>query len=95
MSVDQTTVRRIARLARIAVTDTEVHHLQGELTAILGFVEQLNEVDVKGVIPMTSVTPMAMKKRQDAVTDGGYPERILKNAPSSEDGYFVVPKVVE
>jgi aspartyl-tRNA(Asn)/glutamyl-tRNA(Gln) amidotransferase subunit C len=95
MSVDQTTVRRIARLARIAVTDTEVPHLQGELNAILGFVEQLNEVDVRGVIPMTSVTPMAMKKRQDAVTDGGYPERVLKNAPSSEDGYFVVPKVVE
>ena len=95
MSVDQSTVRRIARLARIAVTDDDVPHLQGELNAILGFVEQLNEVDVAGVEPMTSVTPMAMKKRQDGVTDGGYPERVLSNAPAREDGYFVVPKVVE
>ncbi len=95
MSVDQATVRRIARLARIAVTDDEVPHLQGELNAILGFVEQLNEVDVKGVEPMTSVTPMAMKKRQDVVTDGNDAERVLKNAPVREDGYFVVPKVVE
>jgi aspartyl-tRNA(Asn)/glutamyl-tRNA(Gln) amidotransferase subunit C len=95
MSVDQTTVRRIARLASIAVTDAEVPHLQGELNAILGFVEQLNEVDVAGVEPMTSVTPMLMKKRQDVVTDGDDAERILKNAPASEAGYFVVPKVVE
>jgi aspartyl-tRNA(Asn)/glutamyl-tRNA(Gln) amidotransferase subunit C len=95
MSVDQTTVKRIARLARIAVTDAEVPHLQGELNAILGFVEQLNEVNVEGVEPMTSVTPMAMKKRQDGVTDGNYPERVLANAPLREDGYFVVPKVVE
>jgi aspartyl-tRNA(Asn)/glutamyl-tRNA(Gln) amidotransferase subunit C len=95
MSVDQTTVRRIARLARIAVTEAEVPHLQGELNAILGFVEQLNEVDVAGVAPMTSVTPMAMKKRQDVVTDGNDAERVLKNAPAREDGYFVVPKVVE
>ena len=95
MSVDQTTVRRIARLARIAVTDAEVPHLQGELNAILQFVEQLNEVDVAGVEPMTSVTPMAMKKRQDVVDDGGAPERVLANAPQREDGYFVVPKVVE
>ena len=70
MSVDQATVRRIAHLARIAVTEEEVPHLQGELNAILAFVEQLNEVDVTGVEPMTSVTPMAMKKRQDVVTDG-------------------------
>jgi aspartyl-tRNA(Asn)/glutamyl-tRNA(Gln) amidotransferase subunit C len=95
MSVDQATVRRIARLARIAVTDQEVPHLQGELNAILGFVEQLNEVDVKGIAPMTSVTPMAMKKRQDVVNDGNDAERVLANAPSREDGYFVVPKVVE
>jgi aspartyl-tRNA(Asn)/glutamyl-tRNA(Gln) amidotransferase subunit C len=95
MSVDQTTVRRIARLARIAVSDAEVPHLQGELNAILQFVEQLNEVDVAGVEPMTSVTPMAMKKRQDVVDDGGAPERVLANAPQREDGYFVVPKVVE
>ena len=72
MSVDEKTVRRIAHLARIAVTDAEVPHLQGELNAILSFVEQLNEVDVEGVEPMTSVTPMIMKKRQDGVTDGGY-----------------------
>jgi aspartyl-tRNA(Asn)/glutamyl-tRNA(Gln) amidotransferase subunit C len=95
MSVDQTTVRRIARLARIAVTDSDVPHLQGELNAILGFVEQLNEVNVEGVEPMTSVTPMAMKKRQDVVNDGNDAERVLKNAPAREDGYYVVPKVVE
>ena len=95
MSVDLETVRRIARLARIAVTDDDVPHLQGELNAILSFVEQLNEVDVRGIEPMTSVTPMAMKKRQDGVTDGGYPEKIVANAPASEDGFFLVPKVVE
>jgi aspartyl-tRNA(Asn)/glutamyl-tRNA(Gln) amidotransferase subunit C len=95
MSVDQNTVRRIARLARIAVGEEDVPHLQGELNAILAFVEQLNEVDVSGVEPMTSVTPMAMKKRQDVVTDGGDPAAILANAPASEDGFFLVPKVVE
>jgi aspartyl-tRNA(Asn)/glutamyl-tRNA(Gln) amidotransferase subunit C len=95
MSVDQATVRRIAHLARIAVTDDEVPHLQGELNAILAFVEQLDEVDVAGVEPMTSVTPMAMKKRADVVTDGGYPDKVLANAPVTEDGYFLVPKVVE
>ncbi len=95
MSVDQATVRRIAHLARIAVTDEEVPNLQSELNAILAFVEQLGEVDVTGVEPMTSVTPMAMKKRVDAVTDGGFPEKVTGNAPVSEDGFFVVPKVVE
>ena len=95
MSVDLETVRRIARLARIAVPDDDVPHLQGELNAILSFVEQLNEVDVEGVEPMTSVTPMAMKKRQDGVTDGGYPELIVRNAPATEDSFFLVPKVVE
>ena len=95
MSVDQNTVRRIARLARIAVTDDEVPHLQGELNAILAFVEQLNEVDVEGVEPMTSVTPMVMKKREDRVTDGGYPDQIVRNAPATEDNFFLVPKVVE
>jgi aspartyl-tRNA(Asn)/glutamyl-tRNA(Gln) amidotransferase subunit C len=95
MSVDQNTVRRIARLACIAVTDEDVPHLQGELNAILAFVEQLNEVDVEGVEPMTSVTPMAMKKRRDEVTDGGIPELIVRNAPSTEDNFFLVPKVVE
>jgi aspartyl-tRNA(Asn)/glutamyl-tRNA(Gln) amidotransferase subunit C len=95
MSVDQTTVRRIARLARIAVTDEEVPHLQGELNAILGFVAQLGEVNVDGIEAMTSVTPMIMKKRQDVVNDGNDAERVLKNAPVREDNYFVVPKVVE
>jgi aspartyl-tRNA(Asn)/glutamyl-tRNA(Gln) amidotransferase subunit C len=95
MSVDQETVRRIARLARIAVAEEDVPHLQGELNAILAFVEQLNEVDIEGVEPMTSVTPMAMKKRQDVVTDGGYPDLIVRNAPATEDDFFLVPKVVE
>jgi aspartyl-tRNA(Asn)/glutamyl-tRNA(Gln) amidotransferase subunit C len=95
MSVDLETVRRIARLARIAVTDDDVPHLQGELNAILSFVEQLNEVDVRGIEPMTSVTPMAMKKRQDGVTDGGYPELVVRNAPATDDNFFLVPKVVE
>jgi aspartyl-tRNA(Asn)/glutamyl-tRNA(Gln) amidotransferase subunit C len=95
MSVDAATVRRIAHLARIAVADDEVEHLRGELNAILAFVEQLSEVNVAGVEPMTSVTPMTMKKRPDVVTDGGYPGAILKNAPAREGDYFLVPKVVE
>jgi aspartyl-tRNA(Asn)/glutamyl-tRNA(Gln) amidotransferase subunit C len=95
MSVDAATVRRIAHLARIAVADDEVEHLRGELNAILAFVEQLSEVDVEGVEPMTSVTPMEMKKRPDEVTDGGILDDIIKNAPADEDGFFVVPKVVE
>jgi aspartyl-tRNA(Asn)/glutamyl-tRNA(Gln) amidotransferase subunit C len=95
MSVDADTVRRIAHLARIAVAEEEVEHLRGELNAILAFVEQLSEVDVKGVEPMTSVTPMEMKKRADVVTDGGIPDDIVRNAPASEDHFFVVPKVVE
>ncbi len=95
MSVDATTVRRIAHLARIAVGEDEVAPLQGELNAILAFVEQLSEVDVTGVAPMTSVTPMAMKKRADVVTDGGHARDIVFNAPETEDHYFLVPKVVE
>jgi aspartyl-tRNA(Asn)/glutamyl-tRNA(Gln) amidotransferase subunit C len=95
MSVDAATVRRIAHLARIAVTEQDVPHLQGELNAILAFVEQLDEVEVAGVEPMTSVTPMVMKKRADTVTDGGYPAEIVRNAPATEDHYFLVPKVVE
>jgi len=95
MSVDAATVRRIAHLARIAVAEDEVEHLRRELNAILAFVEQLSEVDVEGVEPMTSVIPMAMKKRRDEVTDGGIPDEILENAPAAEDGFFVVPKVVE
>jgi aspartyl-tRNA(Asn)/glutamyl-tRNA(Gln) amidotransferase subunit C len=95
MSVDADTVRRIAHLARIAVPESEVEHLRGELNAMLAFVEQLQEVDVAGVEPMTSVTPMAMKKRADVVTDGGIAGDIVKNAPASEDNFFLVPKVVE
>ena len=95
MSVDAKDVRKIAQLARIAVNDDEIEHLQGEMNAIRAFVEQLNEVDVTGVEPMTSVTPMTMKKRTDLVTDGGDPEAILKNAPAREGDYFIVPKVVE
>ena len=95
MSVDATTVRRIAHLARIAVTDAEVPHLQGELNAILAFVEQLSEVNVEGVEPMTSVTPMAMKKRTDVVTDGEIADDIVKNAPTSENHFFLVPKFLE
>ena len=95
MSVDADTVRRIAHLARIAVKEEEVEHLKGELNAMLAFVEQLSEVDVSGVEPMTSVTPMAMKKRADAVTDGGIAGDIVKNAPAAADNYFLVPKVVE
>jgi aspartyl-tRNA(Asn)/glutamyl-tRNA(Gln) amidotransferase subunit C len=95
MSVDAQTVRRIAHLARIAVEEGEVAHLQGELNAILAWVEQLQEVDVTGVEPMTSVTPMTMKTRKDQVTDGGKPEDIVRNAPQSDDNFFLVPKVVE
>jgi aspartyl-tRNA(Asn)/glutamyl-tRNA(Gln) amidotransferase subunit C len=95
MSVDVSTVRRIAHLARIAVAENEIEHLRGELNAMLSFVEQLSEVDVTGVEPMTSVTPMAMKKREDVVTDGGIAEDIVRNAPTSDDDFFLVPKVVE
>ena len=95
MSVDADTVRRIAQLARIAVTEDEIEHLREELNAILAFVEQLSEVNVDGVEPMTSVMPMQMKKRADVVTDGGIADEILKNAPAVEDHFFAVPKVVE
>ena len=95
MSVDAATVRRIAHLARIAVTEAEVPHLQGELNAMLAFVEQLSEVNVDGVEPMTSVTPMEMKKRADVVNDGGIPDDIVRNAPETQNHFFLVPKVVE
>jgi aspartyl-tRNA(Asn)/glutamyl-tRNA(Gln) amidotransferase subunit C len=95
MSVDLATVKRVAHLARISVSDADAEALRGELNAILGFVEQLNEVDVTGVEPMTSVQPMAMKKRADIVTDGGNPDDILANAPAGDGYYFLVPKVVE
>lgn len=95
MSVDTATVKRVARLARIAVSDAEAEALKQPLNEILGFVEQLDEVAVEGVEPMTSVQPMAMKKRTDEVTAGGRPGDIVANAPLHEDGFFVVPKVVE
>ena len=95
MSIDAATVRRIAHLARIALEDGEAEHLGGEINAILAFVEQLSEVDVDGVEPMTSVTPMVLKKRRDEVTDGGIADAIVANAPATQDHYFLVPKVVE
>jgi aspartyl-tRNA(Asn)/glutamyl-tRNA(Gln) amidotransferase subunit C len=95
MSVDDKTVRRIAHLARIAVADDEAEHLRGEINAILAFVEQLSEVDVTGIKPMTSVTPMVIKKRPDVVTEGGDVDAVLRNAPATENNYFLVPKVVE
>ena len=95
MSVDLTTVKRVAHLARIRVTDEEAEALRGELNAILGFVEQLNEVDVSGVEPMTSVLPMRAKMREDRVTDGQRAEAIVANAPEAQAQFFLVPKVVE
>ncbi|NMD08759.1 MAG: Asp-tRNA(Asn)/Glu-tRNA(Gln) amidotransferase subunit GatC [Phyllobacteriaceae bacterium] len=95
MSVDQATVKRVARLARIKVKDEDVPRLAGELNAILAFVEQLNEVDVSGVEPLTSVVAVKMKMRDDVVTDGGIPKDVTRNAPASEDDFFAVPKVVE
>jgi aspartyl-tRNA(Asn)/glutamyl-tRNA(Gln) amidotransferase subunit C len=95
MSVDAATVRRIAHLARIAVSEAEVPDLQDELNAMLAFVEQLREVDVEGVEPMTSVMPMEMKKRVDVVNDGGIADDIVRNAPATEGHFFLVPKVVE
>ena len=95
MSVDEKTVRRIADLARIAVPDEEVAKLSEELNAILGFVEQLSEVDTDGIQPMTSVVEREIKRREDVVSDGGYADNIVANAPVQDDNYFAVPKVVE
>lgn len=95
MSVDVATVKRVARLARLAVTEEEAVRMTGELNGILGFVEQLSEVDVAGVEPMTSVIPMAMKMRKDEVNDGNMADRIVANAPLTEQNFFEVPKVVE
>ena len=95
MSVDIATVKRVAHLARIAVSDEDAERMTGELNVILGFVEQLNEVDVSGVEPMTSVIPREMKKRQDAVTDGNKADDIVANAPATQENFFLVPKVVE
>jgi len=95
MSVDTQTVKKVARLARIKVSDADAERMTGELNAILGFVEQLDEVNIDGVEPMTSVVEQTMKKRKDGVTDGGYASDITANAPASEDNFFMVPKVVE
>jgi aspartyl-tRNA(Asn)/glutamyl-tRNA(Gln) amidotransferase subunit C len=95
MSVDAATVRRIAYLARIAVAESEVEHLKGELNAMLAFVEQLKEVNIEGVEPMTSVMPMEMKKRPDLVNDGEIADEVVANAPETQDHFFLVPKVVE
>ncbi|MFD1746951.1 Asp-tRNA(Asn)/Glu-tRNA(Gln) amidotransferase subunit GatC [Rhizobium helianthi] len=95
MSVDIATVKRVARLSRIAVSEEELERMTGELNGILGFVEQLSEVDVSGVEPMTSVTPITMRKREDVVTDGDKAADIVANAPNSDQNFFLVPKVVE
>jgi aspartyl-tRNA(Asn)/glutamyl-tRNA(Gln) amidotransferase subunit C len=95
MQVDEATVRRIARLARIRITDEEARGLQGELSGILDWVKQLDEVDTSGVEPMTRVVPIALKQRADEVTDGNIADDIVRNAPLAEDHFFVVPKVVE
>ncbi|NJM30650.1 MAG: Asp-tRNA(Asn)/Glu-tRNA(Gln) amidotransferase subunit GatC [Rhizobiales bacterium] len=95
MSVDRATVKRVARLARIKLNDEDVPRLEGELNSILGWIEQLNEVDVKGVEPLTSVVSMRMKVRQDVVADGHNPAAVVKNAPVQDDNFFAVPKVVE
>lgn len=95
MTVDDTTVRRIARLARIKIEDNEVAELRDELSGILDWVEQLNEVDTENVAPMTRVAEHKLKKRKDEVTAGDIADVVVKNAPQSEDDYFVVPKVVE
>ena len=95
MSIDRETARKVAHLARIRVEDDRLDGLAQEFNAILGFIEQLQEVDVEGVEPMTSVTPMRLKRREDVVTDGNQPEAVLKNAPDAREGFFAVPKVVE
>ena len=95
MSVDIKTVKRVASLAHIAVSDEQAEKMRGELNNILGFVEQLNEVDVEGVEPMTSVVEMSMRKRKDIVNDGNKADDIIANAPAAEDHFFTVPKVVE
>jgi aspartyl-tRNA(Asn)/glutamyl-tRNA(Gln) amidotransferase subunit C len=95
MSLDPATVRRIASLARIRVEEPEIATLQTELNAILGWIEQLNEVNVDGVEPLTGAAQMALKMRTDAVTDGGYPDKVLANAPERAGDFYAVPKVVE
>jgi aspartyl-tRNA(Asn)/glutamyl-tRNA(Gln) amidotransferase subunit C len=95
MAIDRSTVLKIATLARIRVPEAELDHLAGELQGIVQWVEQLNQVDVSGVEPMTSVRPMRLKMRKDEVTDGGMRDKILANAPEATGGFFAVPKVVE
>lgn len=95
MSVDTTTVKRVAKLARIAVSEEQAEKMQGELNVILGFVEQLNEVDITGVEPMTSVVDVKAKQRADQVNDGDKADDIVANAPAAEDHFFMVPKVIE
>jgi aspartyl-tRNA(Asn)/glutamyl-tRNA(Gln) amidotransferase subunit C len=95
MAIDIDTARKVAHLARIRVEEADLPRVAAELSGILGFMEQLNEVDVTGVEPMTSVTPMRLRLRADEVTDGGYPARVLANAPDAREGFFAVPKVVE
>jgi aspartyl-tRNA(Asn)/glutamyl-tRNA(Gln) amidotransferase subunit C len=95
MALDHATVRRIATLARIRMDDAELMRLMGELNSILGWIEQLNEVDISGVDPLTGSAHMALKMRDDVVTDGGYPDAILRNAPDRVGEFFGVPKVVE
>ncbi|MGY3439280.1 MULTISPECIES: Asp-tRNA(Asn)/Glu-tRNA(Gln) amidotransferase subunit GatC [unclassified Marinovum] len=95
MSIDQGTAAKVAKLARIRVAEADLPALAQEFNNILGFIEQLNEVDVEGVAPMVSVTPMRLKRRTDGVTDGNQQEKVLKNAPDAREGFFAVPKVVE
>ena len=95
MSIDEAPAARVAKLARIKVEEADLPALAQEFNNILGFIEQLNEVDVDGVEPMTSVTPMRLKRREDVVTDGNQQEAVLKNAPDAREGFFAVPKVVE
>ncbi len=95
MSIDTKTAAHVAKLARIKVEEKDLPELASEFNAILGFIEQLNEVDVDGVEPMVSVTPMRLKRRQDEVTDGNMPAKVLANAPDVREGFFAVPKVVE
>jgi aspartyl-tRNA(Asn)/glutamyl-tRNA(Gln) amidotransferase subunit C len=95
MPVDKDTVRRIAKLARLALDDSQVADMEKELNALLSWVEQLSEVNVEGVAPMTSVAAQRLRMRDDVVADGGYPDDLMKNAPQTENHFFVVPKVVE
>ncbi|MBO6773978.1 MAG: Asp-tRNA(Asn)/Glu-tRNA(Gln) amidotransferase subunit GatC [Marinibacterium sp.] len=95
MSIDESTAAKVAKLARIKVEDDDLPALAAEFNTILGFIEQLGEVDVDGVEPMVSVTPMRLKRRVDEVTDGKMPDKVMSNAPDAREGFFAVPKVVE